>query len=76
MPNQQKKQPQQQQQLQQQQSSGGGGGGDQGVQTQVNLLSASLANTTSIAIDAQTKATDILSQINQLKAELKKAPND
>lgn len=68
--NQQKKQPQQQQ------SSGGGGGGDQGVQTQVNLLSASLANTTSIAIDAQTKATDILSQINQLKAELKKAPND
>lgn len=74
--NQQKKQPQQQQQLQQQQSSGGGGGGDQGVQTQVNLLSASLANTTSIAIDAQTKATDILSQINQLKAELKKAPND
>ena len=68
--NQQKKQPQQQQ------SSGGGGGGDQGVQTQVNLLSASLANTTSIAIDAQTKSNNILSQINQLKAELKKAPND
>jgi hypothetical protein len=64
------------QQKQQQQSSGGGGGGDQGVQTQVNLLSSSLANTTSIAIDAQTKSNNILSQINQLKAELKKAPND
>lgn len=75
--NQQKQPLQQPQQLQQlQQPQGSGGGGDQGVQTQVNLLSSSLANTTSIAIDAQTKSNNILSQINQLKAELKKAPND
>ena len=76
MPIQSEESNQQPQQQQQQQSSGGGGGGDQGIQTQVNLLSASLANTTSIAIDAQTKSNNILSQINQLKAELKKAPND
>lgn len=48
--------------------------GDQGIQTQVNLLSTSLANTNSIALDAQSKANDILDQINKITSELKKRP--
>jgi hypothetical protein len=55
----------------QQQSSG-----DQGIQTQVNLLSISLANTNSIALDAQSKSNDILDQINKLKSEIKTPPTN
>jgi hypothetical protein len=56
----------------QSQSDNGGGG----LQTQVNLLSSSLATTTAIALESKKKVDDISSQIEQLKEQLKKAPTD
>ena len=47
-----------------------------GLQTQVNLLSSSLATTNAIALESKKKVDDISSQIEQLKEQLKKVPND
>lgn len=46
-----------------------------GLQTQVNLLSSSLATTNAVALEAKKKVDDIASQIDQLKEALKKAPD-
>jgi hypothetical protein len=48
---------------------------ESGLQTQVNLLSSSLATTTAISLEAKKKVDDISSQIEQLKEQLKKAPD-
>ena len=49
---------------------------ESGLQTQVNILSSSLATTNAVALEAKNKVDDISSQIEQLKEELKKAPID
>ena len=49
---------------------------ESGLQTQVNLLSSSVATTNAIALEAKKKVDDISSQIEQLKEQLKKAPTD
>jgi hypothetical protein len=48
---------------------------ESGLQTQVNLLSSSLATTNAIALESKKKVDDISSQIEQLKEQLKKAPD-
>ena len=47
-----------------------------GLQTQVNMLSTQITTTNAIAVEAKTKVDAISSQIDQLKAELQKAPTD
>ena len=49
---------------------------ESGLQTQVNLLSSSVATTNAVALEAKKKVDDISSQIEQLKEQLKKAPTD
>lgn len=48
---------------------------ESGLQTQVNMLSTQITTTNAIALEAKNKVDDISSQINQLKEQLKKAPD-
>jgi len=48
---------------------------ESGLQTQVNMLSTQIKTTNAIALEAKNKVDDISSQINQLKEQLKKAPD-
>ena len=49
---------------------------DGGLQSQLNILSTQITTTNAIAVEAKTKVDAISSQIDQLKAELQKAPTD
>ena len=49
---------------------------ESGLQTQVNLLSSSVATTNTVALEAKKKVDDISSQIEKLKEQLKKPPTD
>lgn len=48
---------------------------DGSLQTQVNMLSTQITTTNAIAVESKKKVDDIASQIDQLKEELKKAPD-